>query len=202
MGLDDMLSRRAATTETVRVRSRPMAITSRDGAFLDGIFHVVFVGAKEQMANADAETIISAGAVVTDQESFGNGAVSEKPRDLMCLPSLSWKPERPVATRMDRARPNPALAGLIDFGPKPFHPCTVSGFRSARTVTYELMTTGRWNVKRPSTDQTRFGRAGAERAATIILNTHRSLSLRCHPPAVHSGAGASRCIEPIIAVRR
>lgn len=101
------------------------------------VSRVISRRAEKEMVRIQAERIVSAGAVMADEEAFGNGPVPHFPRDTMGIVASAANAEGTIAGGRLSGGPKPApirTALLIDLRPK-----TPLGF-FADTLMGHLMT--------------------------------------------------------------
>lgn len=78
---------------------------------------VFLLCAEEQMIGPDTGAVVTA---VKDAHAVGDRAMSQFPRDPGSLVRTLIDCELPVTSGCETGNPNPAFAGLIDFGPETF----------------------------------------------------------------------------------
>jgi hypothetical protein len=88
---------------------------SRRAALRDHVAHVVVVCSKPEVIGPNARRVVTR---VTDQDPGSDGAVSQLPCNAVCWLDATLERRLPIALRVARARPYPALAGLVNVRPE------------------------------------------------------------------------------------
>lgn len=163
--------------------------------------HVFCVVAGLQMVRPNACWCSAARALMQDEKPVWNRAtVRQFPRDMMGGTLFAFKFDRAIAPAIFPARPEPALAGFIDFPPETFRQRAVTTAAVAGVATVFPATSAA--RKCPSKKDPAAVEAGA--LNRLILGLHRETSSRgVAPRAVraaprlshvnYSGFGAAPC---------